>query len=131
MKESTVYLLQDPSTEKDLSSAAKYGKIEIMVGAQDKPSVNVAAAMATIRQAINSYDSESDYLCHAGGDPLVLLLTGIELERKGISEITYLIWNRSRDKDGNRSGAGFYLPKKIQINNRKKATMEEFDELTV
>lgn len=131
MKEPTVYLLQDPAVEKDLSSAAKYGRIAVVLGAQDKPSVNVANAMALIRSNIEHYDSENDYLCYAGGDPLVLLLTGIELERRGISEITYLIWNRSRDKDGNRNGAGFYLPKKIRINNTKKVSMEDHNECSV
>lgn len=120
----TVYLLQEPTSEKDLSSAEKYGRLKPIIGAEDKPSLNPLQTLNKIYDALYNYDSEQDSLCFAGGDPLVEFLAGIAIERLGIEEVTHLVWNREKDGNGKRTGKGFYVPKKINIFNTQNNNIQ-------
>lgn len=110
----TVYLLQEPTSDKDLSSAAKQGRIVPIIRNGDRPSQNVAATIDRLAAALKYYDPESDSICFAGGDPIVQFLAGVVLERLGYEEVTHLIWNRER-VDGQKTGSGFYMPKRISL----------------
>lgn len=110
----TVYILQEPTSDKDLSSAAKQGRLVPLLSSNDRPSQNIAATVDKLAAALKYYDPSQDSLCFAGGDPIVLLLTGVVLERFGFNEVTYLLWNRER-VDGQKTGNGFYMPKKISL----------------
>lgn len=119
MQDSIVYVLQEPTSEKDFSSAVKYGKIVPIIGQHDKPSWNVNLALQKLSNALKNYNPETDYICFPGGDPLVQLLAGIMLERHNVKEVNYLQWNRKRDVTG-RTTEGFYVPKKIQIAHTER-----------
>lgn len=111
----TVYIIQEPTSEKDLSSAAQYGALKPILSSEENPLKNIMASMNKIYNALYDYDSEQDHICFPGGDPVALLLTGAVAERLGIEELSYLVWNRERDNTGNRKSTGFYVPKKIKI----------------
>lgn len=113
-KAPAVYLLQEPTSDKDLSSAAKYGRIVPILEQGDKPSKNTVYAIEKLAESLKYYDQSCDAICFAGGDPIVQFLAGVVLERLGFDEITYLVWNRERI-DGQRTGSGFYLPKRIGL----------------
>lgn len=120
----TVFLLQEPTSQRDLSSAEKYGRIQIVIGAEDKPSINISKALNKMQLAMKTYSPEHDVICFAGGDPIVQFLLGIVAERLNIPELTQLIWNRET-RGGERTGNGFYVPKKIQLKN-KQNSYEDF-----
>lgn len=115
MSESTVYLLQEPTSEKDLSSAATYGRLFPIIGAHEKPSQNIQQTINKLYACLETFNSEKDYLCFAGGDPIIPFLAGVVMERIGFETVTHLIWNRERSNDGARTGSGFYMPKTIPI----------------
>lgn len=110
-----VYLIQEPTTEKDLSSAAQYGKIVPILASSDKPSQSPEKSLETLWNSLQNYRPAIDYICFAGGDPLAEFLAGIVLERLAFENITRLVWNRIRDSSGVRSGTGFYMPKIIKL----------------
>lgn len=110
----TVYLLQEPTSDKDLSSAAKQGRIVPIISNTEKPSQNIAATIDKLASSLKHYDPGCDALCFAGGDPIVQFLAGVVLERLGFDEVTFLLWNRERI-DGQKTGSGFYMPKKISL----------------
>lgn len=113
-KTPTVYLLQEPTSDKDLSSAAKQGRIHPIISNTEKPSQNIAATIDKLAAALKFYDPSCDSICFAGGDPIVQFLAGVVLERLGYDEVTHLIWNRER-VDGQKTGSGFYMPKKVSL----------------
>lgn len=120
MTDSKVYLLQEPTSEKDFSSAIKYGALLPVLGAYDNPSHNVLFCMNKMYDALQNFDEQQDYICIAGGDPLCGFLAGVVMERLGFENVNHLIWNRERDEDGNRKKTGFYVPKCIPIFNNSQ-----------
>lgn len=116
MKQATVYLIQEPNTEKDLSSAAAHGRIVPIFSAYDKPSLNINASLQKMYEVLSDYDQEQDAICFAGGDPLLEFLAGIVIERLQFDKVNHLVWNRERGSNGERTGRGFYLPKMILLN---------------
>jgi len=112
---SVVYIPQEATSEKDLSSAAKYGKIHSIIGVYDRPADNTISALSRLYESLADFDPKQDYICLAGGDPIVGLLTGVVLERLGIESFKQLYWTRERDEDGQRTGQGTYLPRTVSI----------------
>lgn len=112
---SIVYLLQEPTTARDLSSAVKYGKVVQILSAKDKPYQDPEGCMRKLQTTLRNFNPYNDYLCYAGSDPLVQFLTGIIMERMEIGEVKQLLWNRERDEKGATTGRGYYLPKTITI----------------
>jgi len=110
----TVYLLQEPTSDKDLSSAAKQGRIVPIISNTEKPSQNIAATIDKLAGSLKHYDPACDSICFAGGDPIVQFLAGVVLERLGFDEVTHLVWNRERI-DGQKTGSGFYMPKRVSL----------------
>jgi hypothetical protein len=113
-KSSTVYLLQEPTSDKDLSSAARQGRIVPIMSSNDRPSQNVGATIDKLASHLKYYDPTTDAICFAGGDPIIQFLAGVVLERLGFDEVVFLAWNRERI-DGQKTGAGFYMPKRISL----------------
>lgn len=115
MKESKVYLIQEPNSEKDLSSAAKQGKIVTIFSSHEKPAFNVPESLQRIYESLLSFDQKNDSICFAGGDPLLEFLVGIVVERLQFEQVTHLVWNRERDSSGEKTGKGYYIPKIIHL----------------
>lgn len=113
-----VYLLQEPTSNKDLSSAAQQGTIVPIISSEDQPTKNINATMLKLYNSLQHYRPECDFICFAGGDPIVEFLTGVIMERLGFESIKKLIWNRERSPNGGKTGSGFYVPKIITIFNK-------------
>ena len=112
---STVFLLQEPTSDKDLSSAAKYGRLEPIIASHDKPSQEIQKTMNKLYFALERFNPATDYICIAGGDPIVPFLAGVAMERIGFESVKHLVWNRERAPEGGKTGAGFYVPRSIPI----------------
>lgn len=114
-RQPTVYLLQEPTSDKDLSSALVYGRIYPIIGSNEQPAKDIPRTMNKLAVALRNYDPSCDSICFAGGDPMVELLAGIVLERLGFEEVIHLVWNRERADNGIRTGHGCYMPKRINL----------------
>lgn len=112
-----VYLLQEPTSEKDLSSAAKYGAIFPIIDSKEKVAMNIESVFNLIYDALENYDPDADFICFAGGDPLLEFMAGIIISRLGFTEVTHLVWNRERNGGGYHSGQGYYMPKTIKLGD--------------
>lgn len=113
-----VYLLQEPTPDKDLTSAANLGKIQVILTTGDNPGFNIFATLEKLTKVLCNYRPRIDFICFAGGDPIVQFCTGIVIEKLAYEEVTYLIWNREK-KNGVRTGTGFYFPKPIRLRNKE------------
>lgn len=119
-KEPRVFIPQEATSEKDLSSAMRYGVVVPIIGVYERPANNTRHTMAKLYEALESFDPENDFICLAGGDPIMGLLTGVVLERLGIESFKQLYWTRERDDDGNRLSVGTYLPRSVSIYNNEE-----------
>lgn len=114
-KEPTVWIIQSPTSKTlDLSSASRYGRIETIIAANERPSYHPGPTLTklteTFKKKLNYLE---DYLLWTLSDPVSLLLTGVVLERLRVPSIKLLRWENERDTSGTRTGKGFYVPTSI------------------
>ena len=77
----TVFIVQKPKPGPqgityDVTPAEEYGKIKFIFDAYENPSSHAAASIEKVRDALNEFDPENDYIIAAGGDPYGLFLVG-------------------------------------------------------
>lgn len=119
--EGTVYVIQIPppfttrdgkTIQKDLSSAQRYGAINVLLGEKDQPSLTPGPCLHKITRRLKDFDSERDFICYAGGDAMAVGLVTAALQAHGIREFTYLRWERNSQSDG---PSGFYVPVEVSF----------------
>lgn len=115
-RESVVYVIQQPSQSRDFKSAGQYGRLEFLLGAEERVGLLPAKAIQILRRKLRSF-TKNDYIVWAGGDPIAPVLAGIVLGEMGFTEINFLRWERERDNSGQRSGLGYYIPGKLMLRN--------------
>lgn len=131
-REPIVWLIQEPtSVAADLSSAHRYGKVEVILSSADQPALAPAPSLMKIRAAFKRY-RPGDFICHAMAEPMSLLLVGLVIAEQGLDRqpIHWLRWDRERDINGVRKvGGGFYTPTIIDMTggaaNRRAAQEQE------
>ena len=109
----TVFVIQEPRSERDLSSAADYGPIHFLLDSGDNPSSLPGPCLHKMVKALTDFDPEEDYITCAGGDPAGMTLLGFALATLPGKWVNYLRWDRVRKLDGSRSGQGVYIPVKM------------------
>lgn len=115
---SKVLVIQQSYSEKDLSSAARYGTIEfIFPDYRFQPSQRPGMAVTPIEKAIMDFNPDEDYLLSLGGDWVGVMMVGMAMNRHHPGrEIRILRWERERDTTGERiPGSGFYVPSTIRF----------------
>ena len=109
--EPVVFLTHETDSDRDLSSAQRYGKLRPLLNRSDKPGKTPGPCLWKIMKALrDEYDSARDYICIPGGDPVAGLLTGMALATLRIDEVKMLRYERERDLEGRRKPVGFYVP---------------------
>ena len=114
---SKVLILQPSLRPKDLSSAARYGRIEFVFADPGfQPSLEPGVATQEIDAAIENFRPEEDYVLFLGGDPIGAILLGFRLAtRFPGTNIRAMRWERERSPSGQRSSdSGFYVPALIK-----------------
>lgn len=117
----TCYGLQAPKTTpgevtKDISSAAKYGKIVYLLEEKDYPSILPGPTLHKIFRGLRDFNPATDYIFHPGGDFFGLLLLGSVLTYLGHGYFNFLRWERHRDpKTGERLLTGLYVPQRVPL----------------
>lgn len=122
---STVYVIQETESNRDFSSAHRYGKLEFILLRTDRVSLVPSRALMTLRSKLRKFTAE-DYIVWAGGDPLSPILAGIVLGELSFTEINFLRWERERGKDGLRGNSGYYIPGKLILRHLVKDDRDDF-----
>lgn len=114
-REPTVWLLQHSwSSNVDLSSAQRYGKVVTILDATDIPGRAPGPALFKLRKALKEYHPQ-DYVAYALSDPASLFLAGMVFARENLMRepVNWLRWDRERSPSGERLVGGFYTPTPI------------------
>lgn len=139
MNDAVCYCIQEPSPHRDvatgvmvprdLSSAARYGRLEFLFNQEEKPSLTPGPAYFKLHKKLREFRPEKDYIFHAGGDTLACGLVFAALADLGAERISWLRWERERGLDGERiKGAGFYVPVSVKIKFYTKEKGEEVEQ---
>jgi hypothetical protein len=103
----TVYVAQQPTPKlgtgwiPDLSPANKFGKVEFVFDAPDKPWVDTQNAIAKILVRTKEFDADTDFLLWPqSGDPASFWLMIQTLTARGFHRLRFLYYQRE----------GFYIP---------------------
>lgn len=119
----TVFLVQEPRSlhrngtvvPRDLSSAQRYGKIIPVLSQGEQPSLTPGPCLHKMLRELREFDTENDFLCYAGGDPMSLGLALLALRENGRKEVSVLRWDRERDTSGNKTQGGYYVPIRVPL----------------
>ena len=111
----TVYIIQE-TIGRDYSSALKYGRIEFILGSEDRSGILPARSLAFLRSKLRNFTKE-DYIVWAGGDPMSPVLAGIALGELAFHEINYLRWERIKNPEGLPRMVGYYIPGKLILRH--------------
>lgn len=110
-----VYIAQEPRSNMDLSSAHRYGRLEMVLDAKAMPSITPGPCLVAAERKLRAFRPDVDYLCFAGGDPVALALAMLALRGCGLKVISFLRWDRERDISGKRTAGGFYVPVHVPL----------------
>lgn len=119
-KEPTVYFPREmlpvpASSALDLSSAARYGKMEFILTLEQTPSFMPGPCMNSMRSALKDFNPELDYIADAGGDKMGLALLMLVLRDMNFRSVKFLRWERERLPNGVRSKSGYYVPVTVPL----------------
>jgi len=106
--------MQQAPSGRDITSAHKYGRIINLFGSEETPSDRPLEAQRYLLRKLDDFHPDHDYLCYAGGDPVLPMLVGMVLAELGFTHVRFLKWNRIRDAMGQRF-SGAYQPITIPI----------------
>lgn len=112
----TVYIIQETSSNRDFSSALKYGRLEFILLSTERVSIVPARSLMTLRSKLRKFTAQ-DFIVWAGGDPFAPILAGIVLGELNFTEINFLRWEREKTKEGLRGNTGYYIPGKLVLRH--------------
>lgn len=119
-----VFLIQEPGTGRDITTATQYGTIVQIFAAEESPGLRSESGLRRLAEALQSYDPAHDHICYAGGDWATMYLTGAVMQELGFETVSYLRWERGRGDQ-----PGTYRP--VTINHGKFTRwMDEQDRVT-
>jgi hypothetical protein len=114
-QEAPVGYRDNVATTKDLSSAARYGRLHPILSMNERASMTPGPCLFKLSKELRDFDPANDFVCYAGGDPMSLALAFMVLKDLGLREVRFLRWERERDTKGKRTAGGFYVPVKIKL----------------
>ena len=124
-----VYLVNRPKVNKfgwtpDLSDASRYGSIEVVFEANEKPQFLPNPSIQKARRILKDFGPEDYLLWPGGGDPIaVMLVCMIAAENSPIVRI--LRWERNIEEGDRDRRKGWYMPVALEMrkeNNDNKST---------
>ena len=124
-----VYLVNRPKVNKfgwspDLSDASRYGSIEVVFEANEKPQFLPNPSIQKARRILKDFGPEDYLLWPGGGDPIaVMIVCMIAAENSPIVRI--LRWERNIEEGDRDRRKGWYMPVALEMrkeNNDNKST---------
>jgi len=118
MTDAVVWMTHETAEDRDLSSAAKYGRVEFLCYNNDKPGLHPGPTVQRMYERLAGEYRDGDYICAPGGDYIAAVMLGACLATLGHKEIRMLRYQRERDETGRKTGSGFYIPTKFTLPER-------------
>jgi hypothetical protein len=124
-----VYIVNRPKVNKfgwtpDLSDASRYGSIEVVFEANEKPQFLPNPSIQKARRILKDFGPEDYLLWPGGGDPIaVMIVCMIAAENSPIVRI--LRWERNIEEGDRDRRKGWYMPVALEMrkeNNDNKST---------
>lgn len=118
---SRVFLIAQPSVKKDgelpdLKPLAAFGDITVVIETGEAPAFRPGEAYEKVKDRLQDFDAENDFLAWAGGDTLSAVMAGAALVAMGHRRFNWLRWERKRLPDGKRSQhTGQYTPVEVML----------------
>jgi hypothetical protein len=118
-----VYIVNRPKVNKfgwtpDLSDASRYGSLEVIFEANDKPQFLPSPSIQKARQVMKDFCSEDYILWPGGGDPIaVMIVCMIASENSPIVRV--LRWERNIEEGDRDRRKGWYMP--VALEMRKES----------
>jgi hypothetical protein len=115
----TVYIVQRPMENKfgwtpDLTDASRYGDMEVVFEASDKPQFLPGPSLHKARKAMKDFGPEDYLLWAGGGDPVaVMICSMVAAERSKI--VRFLRWERNREEGVRDRRKGWYMPVALEL----------------
>jgi len=122
----TVYVVQQPRPNKkgwtpDLSSASEYGNLFYIFEPNEKvfalPGPSLFKARKILRERFN--ENEDYILWPSAGDPMAFACLMLALGELNLHEVNFLVWDRKRRGGVRVENAGFYVPTKFKLREKK------------
>jgi len=106
----------------DVSPAQEYGPIEYIFEAYQNPSANPTRSLKRVRDILEKFNPDKDYIVTAGGDPYSALLVGYVISKMKLP-LKYLRFERLRTRaEGSPPGqpniikSGYYIPVELPLS---------------
>ena len=121
-----IWLIQQPTISRggtipDVTPALAHletgGELRTLMGSGVYAHEDIMGTRRDIQSRLEDVEGpETDAFFWTGGDPIMLLLTGVALADLEFDEITWLKYERSLDKEtGRRTGDFFYRPIRVDL----------------
>lgn len=117
---SRVFVINQPQSRPgqftyDVSPAKQYGEVIFLFRAdQPAPSADPHWATRHAYRVLSDFNGD-DFLVWAGGDPLGAVIAASVASDVNEGRVKYLKWERDRDRTGERTGGGYYVPIVLDI----------------
>ena len=119
---SRVFVIQNTRYPADVSPAKIYGEVEYVLGTGDRTSSNPDFSARKLFAALETFDSNKDFILWAGGDPLSCMLTGAVLAELGVLRYKYLRFEKDRaSRNPGDPVTGFYVPVQVDLSSSEAA----------
>lgn len=109
-----VFIVHERGSDRDYSSASRYGTLRVLLGDKFRPSLAPGPALHKLRSDLRTA-TDKDFFLHIGGDYMAGVLLGVVLRELGFRSFQFLRWEKERDLNGERTGKGFYVPVEINL----------------
>jgi hypothetical protein len=116
---SKVYVVNRPVKNKfgwvpDLSDASRYGALEIIFEANDKPQFLPGPSVQKARRIMKDFSSEDYLLWPGGGDPIAVMITCMIASEKA-NTVRVLRWERNMEEGDRDRRKGWYMPVALEL----------------
>lgn len=114
-----VYVVNRPVKNKfgwvpDLSDATRYGALEIIFEANDKPQFLPGPSVQKARRIMKDFSSEDYILWPGGGDPIAVMITCMIASEKA-NTVRVLRWERNMEEGDRDRRKGWYMPVALEL----------------
>jgi|TARA_E500000305_G_C3875018_1_gene166965 hypothetical protein len=120
---SKVYVVNRPIKNKfgwvpDLTDAARYGSLEVIFEANDKPQFLPGPSIYKARQIMKDFCPEDYLLWPGGGDPIAVMICCMIAGEKA-STVRVLRWERNMEEGERDRRKGWYMPVALELRKEK------------
>jgi hypothetical protein len=119
---SKVYIVQRARENKfgwtpDLTDASRYGSMEVVFEANDKPQFLPGPSFQKARRIMKDFGPEDYLLWPGGGDPVAVMICSI-VAAESSPVVRFLRWERNREEGERDRRKGWYMPVALEIVER-------------